>query len=435
MKIYDTRRSNGRLLPFKVRDQHVWYTTDNMPYPDALTKIQKTVNRFKHGDLQSVFSIDYSRGRSIGKNYKRYNLREDNTRPNTLVKDKGTFYIQTQKVSNKHYPPKPKSPYWRPLDYNYRGRCVIIDDGRKQSSPYGYTYDDLSEMLRNNDYHEYIQDGDYLKLTVGDYIYTMRFNIDTYYDYAIKNPFKNSRYIPDGSIPHHIDMLSDEVFINPTNFNRGYFSDEMAREYINNIYRPNDNSRLRMRETIGDEVSNSTNFFQFVDSKFYRTIETQLGDMLRKHILPKVGKGYNMDMMYTPNVLDTSVQFHSMRKKFVDIEYGNVWQLSEVELYGYTIHGLIEDVNSDIQYPTCRMYGTRKTLPVNKNTGTKPRFDSYHIYATTTMGRNLACTDYGDTTIMVAGTGVSYNSSSIDTRHTEGIYGKDTHYTLNFRFI
>jgi len=55
MKIYDTRRSNGRLLPFKVRDQHVWYTTGNMPYPDALAKIQKTVNRFKYTERTTVF--------------------------------------------------------------------------------------------------------------------------------------------------------------------------------------------------------------------------------------------------------------------------------------------------------------------------------------------------------------------------------------------
>ena len=96
MKIYDTRRSNGRLLPFKVRDQHVWYTTGNMPYPDALTKIQKTANRFKYGNLRTIFNVDYSRARSIGKNYKRYNLREDNTLANTLVKEKGSFYIQTE---------------------------------------------------------------------------------------------------------------------------------------------------------------------------------------------------------------------------------------------------------------------------------------------------------------------------------------------------
>ena len=122
MKIYDTRRSNGRLLPFKVRDQHVWYTTDNMPYPDALAKIQKTANRFKHGNLQTVFNIDYTMTRTANRAYKKYDLKEENDRPNTLVKDKGTFYIQTQKASNKHFPPKPKSPYWRQLDYNYRGR-------------------------------------------------------------------------------------------------------------------------------------------------------------------------------------------------------------------------------------------------------------------------------------------------------------------------
>lgn len=434
MKIYDTRRSNGRLLPFKVRDQHVWYTTGNMPYPDALAKIQKTANRFKHGDLQSVFSVDYSRGRSIGKNYKRYNLREDNTRPNTLVKDKGTFYIQTQKASNKHFPPKPKSPYWRPLDYNSRGRCVIIDDGRKQSSPYGYTYDDLSMMLKNNDYHEYIQDGDYLKLTVGDYVYTMRFNIDTYYDYAIVNPFKNSIYIPEGSIPHHIDMLSDEVYAEPTNFSHGYFSDEMVREYIDRRYKTDTSNRLRIRTTV-EEANDSvyTNFFQFVDNKFYTSVERQLGDMLKKHIHPKLGKGYNMDMMYTPNSADIFPKFHKVSSMHTDIRHGNLWQLSEVEIFGYTAHGFPEDVSADIQYPTCRIYGSQKTFPVRKDLLKTKNMDQYRLYTTTTMSANLARNDYDNKTVIVAGTGVSYSKNVPEM--TDGIFGKDVHYTLNFRFI
>lgn len=434
MKIYDTRRSNGRLLPFKVRDQHVWYTTDNMPYPDALAKIQKTANRFKHGDLQSVFSVDYSRGRSIGKKYKRYNLREDNTRPNTLVKDKGTFYIQTQKASNKHFPPKPKSPYWRPLDYNYRGRCVIIDDGRKQSSPYGYTYDDLSMMLKNNDYHEYIQDGDYLKLTVGNYVYTMRFNIDTYYDYAIINPFKNSIYIPEGSIPHHIDMLSDEVYAEPTNFLHGYFSDEMVREYIDRRYKTDTSNRLRIRTTL-EEANDSvyTNFFQFVDNKFYTSVERQLGDMLKKHIHPKLGKGYNMDMMYTPNSADISPKFHKVSSMHTDIRHGNLWQLSEVEIFGYTVHGFPEDVTADIQYPTCRIYGSQKTFPVRKDLFKTKNMDQYRLYTTTTMSANLARNDYDNRTVIVAGTGASYNKNVPEM--TDGIFGKDVYYTLNFRFI
>ena len=435
MKIYDTRRSNGRLLPFKVKDQHVWYTTGNMPYPDALAKIQKTVNRFKYNKLQTIFNVSSIRGGGLtNRTYKKYDLREDNSSINTLVKEKGTFYIQTERASNKHYPPKPKSPYWRPLDYNYRGRCVIIDDGIKQSSPYGYTYDDLSMMLKNSDYHEYIQDGDYLKLTVGNYVYTMRFNIDTYYDYSIKNPFKNSIYIPEGSIPHHIDMLSDEVYAEPTNFLHGYFSDEMVREYIDRRYETDPSLRLRIRTTL--EEANDTlyaNFFQFVDNKFYTRVERQLSDMLKKHIRPKLGKGYNMDMMYTPNSADTFPQFHKVSSMHTDILHGNLWQLSEVEIFGYTVHGFPEDVTADIQYPTCRIYGSQKTFPVRKDLIKTKNMDQYKLYTTTTMSANLARNDYGNKTVIVAGTGVSYSKDVPQT--TDGTFGKDVYYTLNFRFI
>lgn len=431
MKIYDTRRSNGRLLPFKVRDQHVWYTTDNMPYPDALAKIQKTVNRFKKVPTHSRFYIDDSVSRSFGRNYKKYDLNENNSFPNTLVKDKGTFYIQTQIASNKHYPPKPKSPYWRQLDYNYRGRCVIIDDGRKQSSPYGYTYDDLSQMLRNNDYHEYIQDGDYLKLTIGDYIYTMRFNIDTYYDYSIKAPFADSIYIPEGSIPHHIDMLSDEVFATPMNYNRGYFSDDIAREYIDNKYGSGD--RLRLRGTLDSDDHHPMNFFQFVDEKFYRTIETKFSDNLKKHIRPKTGKGYSMDIMYNPRTIDRELRFQSMDNFFTDVVFGNVWQLSEAEIFGHTIHGLMEDVSSDIQYPTCRMYGSQRSFPVHKSMDIPRRLSEYRLYTTTTMDTNSTRTNYGSGTVRVAGNGVPYSKNASDV--SEGKWGNDLYYTLNFRFI
>ena len=434
MKIYDTRRSNGRLLPFKVRDQHVWYTTDNMPYPDALAKIQKTVNRFKHGNLQTVFQIDHSMTRTPNRAYKKYDLKEENDRPNTLVKDKGTFYIQTQKASNKHFPPKPKSPYWRPLDYNYRGRCVIIDDGIKQSSPYGYTYDDLSAMLRNNDYHEYIQDGDYLKLTAGEYIYTMRFNIDTYYDYSIKNPFANSIYIPEGSIPHHIDMLSDEVFVSPLNYNRGYFSDDMVREYIDNHYKIGKTNHLRMRGTLDSDDHHPMNFFQVVDEKFsHDHVDKLIGDNLKKHIHPKVGKGYYMDMMYNPNVPDKIVEFHSSNTFFTDIVFGNYWQLSEAEIFGHTIHGFLEDVSSDIQYPTCRMYGSQRSFPVHKSMDMPRQLSEYRLYTTTTMARNIACSDYDLGTVRVSGDGIPY--SKLISEDTEGKFGKDIYYTLNFRFI
>lgn len=435
MKIYDTRRSNGRLLPFKVRDQHVWYTTGNMPYPDALAKIQKTVNRFKYTERTTVFHVNDIVANNLGRNYKRYDLTDENKQPNSLVKDNGTFYIQTQTVSNKHFPPKPKSPYWRPLDYNYRGRCVIKDEGKsgKITSPYGYTYDDLSNMLRNNDYHEYIQDGDYLELTLGDYIYTMRFNIDTYYDYTIKNPFTNSSYIASGSIPHHIDMLSDEVFANPMNFDHGYFSSDMVREYVDGNPSTSRNNQLRMRETLGDNTT-ETNFFNFVDTKFYDSVRPLLGDLLMKHIVPKVGKGYNMDMMYQPNVPARPIQFHKLSTKYVDMIHGELWQLSEAEIFGHTIHGFIEDVDADIQYPTCRMYGSYKPFPRHKNNGVRYSKSNYSVYTTTTMAANIARSDYDIATVRVSGNGIPFMkkiaATAMDTK-----FGPNTYYTLNFRFM
>lgn len=435
MKIYDTRRSNGRLLPFKVRDQHVWYTTGNMPYPDALAKIQKTVNRFRYTERTTVFNVDSTSASYAGRRYKRYDLSDKNKQPNSLVKDNGTFYIQTQTASNKHFPPKPKSPYWRQLDYNYRGRCVIKDEGRsgKITSPYGYTYDDLSNMLINNDYHEYIQDGDYLELTIGDYIYTMRFNIDTYYDYAIKNPFTNSSYIAEGSIPHHIDMLSDEVFANPMNFDYGYFSSDMVREYVDGNPATSRNNQLRMRETLGNSTT-ETNFFNFVDTKFYDSVRPLLGDLLMKHIVPKVGKGYNMNMMYQPNVPDKPIQFHNLSTKYVDMIHGMMWQLSEAEIFGHTTHGFIEDVNADIQYPTCRMYGSYKPFPRHKNSDVSYSKSKYSVYTTTTIAANIARSDYDMSTVKVSGSGIPFMKKiaavAMDTK-----FGPNTYYTLNFRFM
>ena len=71
--------------------------------PDALAKIQKTVNRFKYGNLQTVFNVDSSLANYSGRNYRKYDLRNDNKLPNSLVKDNGTFYIQTQTASNKYF--------------------------------------------------------------------------------------------------------------------------------------------------------------------------------------------------------------------------------------------------------------------------------------------------------------------------------------------
>lgn len=436
MKIYDTRRSNGRLLPFKVRDQHVWYTTGNMPYPDALAKIQKTVNKFKNTPSRSSFYTNYQVSLQMGRNYKKYDLVQQDNTPNTLVKENGTFYIKTQKADNKFYPPKPKSHYWRQLDYNNRGRCVIVDDGRNISSDYGYTYDDISNMIKNDDYHEYIQDGDYLLLTVRDYIYTMRFNINTYYDYSYKNPYANSEYLIQSNIPHHIDMLSDEVFAVPQNYLRGYFSDELIYEYMEGNYVESGGAtRLRKSTSISEIHDNPDgNLFYFLNDKFYKSVEPQLSDMLKKHIKPKLAKGYNMTITYTPGIVKTSPNFDRANTIAKDVSLGLLWQLSEAEIYGHTIHGFQSDVTSDIQYPTCRIYGAQKPYPVRKDMDIKRRLGEYRWYTTSTMAANIARNGYDFGTVRVAGNGVSYTKNVGEI--TDGsTFGKDMHYTLNFRFM
>ena len=77
-------------------------------------------------------------------------------------------------------------------------RCILTDNYGTITSDFGYTYDDISEMLANNDWDKYIHDLDYIKVKLSNgHWFTLRFNINTYLNNYSTQP--------------NIDMISDEI--------------------------------------------------------------------------------------------------------------------------------------------------------------------------------------------------------------------------------
>ena len=88
-------------------------------------------------------------------------------------------------------------------------KCILVDNRGVVTSDYGYTYDSLSQLLASGDFEKIISNGDYMLLTLDDgSTFKLRFNIDTYYRYGDEAP-----------IPHHIDLISDELI--PDSWRRG----------------------------------------------------------------------------------------------------------------------------------------------------------------------------------------------------------------------
>ena len=107
-------------------------------------------------------------------------------------------------------------------------RCVLRDNKGKVTSDYGFTYDNLSEILASGNYSKYIKDGDWIELTTLDgATYKMYANIDTYYGEGEEGK----------EIGHHIDFISDNLIYGSTSRTNGkniYISPDRRSWRMNN---------------------------------------------------------------------------------------------------------------------------------------------------------------------------------------------------------
>lgn len=358
MKIYDLRKKDGTPIIPKIHECDIWSSGD-ASLLDTLHRISKYVNILEHctpdvfqpyyksiTDGDPFFNKYHWKPKSGNKSYKK----------NTVVKHKGMWYLTTDRVSTSIEPSK-KSWYFYQIDRSSAPICFLRDDGKSITSDYGYTYDDLSQMLSNNDYSQYIKDNDYIELIIDGYKYTMRFNIDVYYDYSFNDPYTNDKNTPTRSIPHHIDMISDEimpisdsVFLNP---NHQYLNSKLIESFAGGI-KERDNGIL--------------NLYQEISKTMWEKYSKYLNIILKKHIVQKYA------IFGDRRLSDKSHSTYS----WMSMPIGYLWQPREPEIFGYPVLSSPEHESVVcIQYPCFREFGSNKYIAKVKNDPKPPTPDSY----------------------------------------------------------
>nr|DAX59819.1 MAG TPA: hypothetical protein [Caudoviricetes sp.] len=358
MKIYDLRKKDGTpILPY-IHEREIWAQGDE-PLMDTLHNISKKVNTLEHS-TPDVFQPYYKSITNGDPFFNKYNWKSGaGNKPylkNTIVKHKGMWYLTTDRVSSSIEPSK-KSWYFYQIDRSPAPICFLRDDGNNITSDYGYTYDDLSQMLANNDYSRYIKDNDYIELTIDGYKYTMRFNIDVYYDYSRGNPYTDNKSKLDKAIPHHIDMISDEImpvsdsqFLNP---NHPYFDTKSIDSFT------------------GDQKSNDAgipNVYQEISKPVWEKYSKKLNTILKRHMVQKYAIFGNRRVSNKARSIDNRTT----------IPIGYLWQPREPEIFGYPVLSSPEYESAVcIQYPCFREFGSKKNIAKVKNDPKSPTPDSY----------------------------------------------------------
>lgn len=367
MKIYDLRKKDGTPILPKIHERDIMAYGDEL-LMDKLHYISRDMSILEN-NTPNVFQPYYKSITDGDPFFNKYHWKSKSGnklyKKNTVVKHKGMWYLTTDRVST-NIPPSKKSWYFYQIDRGPEPICFLRDDGKTITSEYGYTYDDLSQMLANNDYGRYIKDNDYIELVINNCIYTMRFNIDVYYDYSRGNPYTNNKYALNNCIPHHIDMISDEIMdiIGSNQFidvNHQYLNTKM----INSL---SGNQKTR--------DANIPNLYQKISESLWNAYSPKLSTLLKRHIVQKYA------IMGDRKIENKSRSVDSR----ITIPVGYLWQPREPEIFGYPILSSNEHESVlCIQYPCFREFGSvrKPAQPYNDHKRPIP-----HPYVTWSLGYN-----------------------------------------------
>lgn len=367
MKIYDLRKKDGTPILPKIHERDIMAYGDEL-LMDKLHYISKDMSILEN-NTPNVFQPYYKSITDGDPFFNKYHWKPKSGnklyKKNTVVKHKGMWYLTTDRVST-NIPPSKKSWYFYQIDRGPEPICFLRDDGKTITSEYGYTYDDLSQMLANNDYGRYIKDNDYIELVINNCIYTMRFNIDVYYDYSRGNPYTNNNNALNNSIPHHIDMISDEIM---DIIGSNQFID-VNHQYLNT---------KMINSLSGDQKTrdaNIPNLYQKISESLWNAYSPKLSTLLKRHIVQKYA------IMGDRKIENKSRSVDSR----VTIPVGYLWQPREPEIFGYPILSSNEHESVlCIQYPCFREFGSvrKPTQPYND-----PKRPIPHPYVTWSLGYN-----------------------------------------------
>lgn len=346
MKIYDLRKKDGTPIHLDINEWNIYH--NDIPLMDELVhltskyRMLSTDGNHKFNtygsSIASDNAIDKYRYRSISGTEKVFNR-------NTVVTHKGLWFLSTDKCRIS-LPPTKLSTHFFQIDRSSNPICLFRDDGRTIHSNFGFTYNDLTQMLKNGDYNKYIKDNDYIELIIDGYLYTMRFNIDIYHDYSFTSPYTYNRNNLANNIPHHIDMISDEIIPEPLNQELNVF----------------DKSVGNLTRIAGDKKTRDAgipNLYQSISNSFWNKYSVKLNPILKNSIIEKYCR-------IGDRIVSTITQSST---NFMNVPIGKFWQPREAEIFSQSIisNGVFEGAIC-IQYPSFRYTGSARREAHNVNT-------------------------------------------------------------------
>jgi len=371
MKIYDLRKKDGTPIQTEIFDRYIQH--ENSPLPDILYEIGLIKNNITRDGVSHIQSLSIKDGFDATKyKYDWINTKKVNdtiSKFNT-IRANDMWFIATENKSISTQP-SIKSNYFFNIDRTNNPICLFRDNGGSIDSKYGYTWNDIISMIRNNDYYRYFKDNDYIELIIDNYIYTMRFNIDIYYDYSYGTPYANSRGSLNNNIPHHIDLISDEV----VPLSNTQFLD------INNF-------DIKTAPTICSPGSNGMNLYQSTSISMWNKYYNKFSQSLRSIIIPKyciIGDRQSTNISVGMN-------------KYSNTPIGHLWQPREAEVIG---QAYLSDHWYDsllcIQYPSFKYTGVRKFVAKRVDANTKPTGGRYVTWSLRDKGNEtIFVNEYGE---------------------------------------
>lgn len=358
MKIYDIRKKDGTQIPLTINEWNIYH--NDIPLLDELRRItykDNILNIDSNHQFNTYIDASSPSSNSPHKyNYTRVGGSNKIFNRNSVLKSNGLWFLSTDKCTISHHPNKLSTHFFQ-IDRTANPICLFRDNGNTTISDYGFTYQDLSQMLRNGDYNKYIKDNDYIEIIIDEYLYTMRFNIDMYYDYSFTSPYSNNRNDLKNNIPHHIDMISDEIMPEP------------MHQYLD-IYDKSIGNITSIAGSTKTRDSGIPNLYQSISTEFWNKYSPKLNPSLRDNIIEKycrIGDRSTSDITRSINNMS-------------NVPIGRFWQPREPEIFGQAIISQrIYEAAVCMQYPTFKFIGSSRR---EATTAGNPSHGEYKKYIT-----------------------------------------------------
>lgn len=272
---------------------------------------------------------------------------------NTIVKDiDGTIYISRNDISLTQIHMKKDTTNWVPLSRTRESICIMKSTYTNGTHVYErgeyYTPSEISEMLNNDDYYGYIQNGDWIELETRDYKFTLIANIDTY-NTSIDN------------ITHNIDFICIKADAK-NDKNTKYTTPWNGDVFFDTDVSTNDKI-LEGDMPISLSTYASDAWHNYIPT-FLENHTIGFGEEFSSHIYPKI-KSVPIKIISKKSAKD-EINSRGETAIHENFNMGKVWFVTEAEMFGTNILSTDLDGMCSTQYPMFEKVHYRKFKLNNK---------------------------------------------------------------------